>query len=150
MADKEKEVHEFYRHYRGAAVALSATIIALSGSIIYWLISILGSEAKNPLSELLKNLIWLQLLFYVLGIASALFIQFFNFLGYYHLARSYYPPPGESKDKKRWLRCIDKKESTKTASDERFSCLDKAVKFSFWIFCVGLCLSVIFCLIKYW
>ena len=76
---EEKEVHEFYKHYRGAAVALSATIIVVSGTIVFQL------ENRRVTD-------WAVLLQIISGIAilTALFMQFFHFLGYIHLARSFF------------------------------------------------------------
>ncbi|MEE8483890.1 MAG: hypothetical protein V3S46_04750 [Nitrospinota bacterium] len=124
----EKEVHELYKHYRGAVVALSATIIAISGSIIYWLTKF----HENNVEKLLLRLTWLQLLFYAVAIASALFIQFFHFLGYFHLAR------------------FHSGQSLTSISNEHFTSMDKATKVSFWTLIVGLGFSVVFYVVKYW
>ncbi|MDA2927569.1 hypothetical protein MYX78_10135 [Acidobacteria bacterium AH-259-G07] len=76
-SEREKQVHEFYHFYRGAAVFLSATIITISSAIIFALLKKeLGVPSKFPFQALFS-----------FCLVAAVSMQYLHFRGYMHLAR---------------------------------------------------------------
>ncbi|HEY2933584.1 MAG TPA: hypothetical protein VGK99_17745 [Acidobacteriota bacterium] len=81
VSGERKEGHEFHKHYRGAFIALSATIISLSSGCIY-------SLRTSP-----PRFFWISLtlqLLFGLAVMSGLFGQYLHMLGYRDQARSYF------------------------------------------------------------
>jgi len=78
------EIHESYRHYRNSAVALSVTVIAVSGAMLLRLEQMLSSNsavAYRPVSLAF-------MIVFVVCILEALVLQYRHFEGYRDFATS--------------------------------------------------------------
>ena len=129
--DEMKEVHEYYKHYRGAAIALSATVIAISGSLIYWLTGNFILKNFNDLSKCENLLVGVQLLMFGISITFAVFVQYYHFKGYFHFARIYF------------------NQSTSEDSNKNFNCMDHATDYGVLALLIGLIFTAIFYICKY-
>ena len=117
----DNEIHEFFKHYRASAVALSATSIAISGGLIYWLTSLL--KGQPPVTSIcIATLIVIQLVAYGFVVIASLFIQYFYFKGSYHFAQSIYNYVTYKMDKKEEAKKTF--QSEKETSDKWFGLLD--------------------------
>ena len=75
-SEQAKVVDESFRHYRASQLALSATIIAISGTILYWVKD--STSWPDMVSKVLLGL----------AVCAALLMQLLHAFGYKHQARS--------------------------------------------------------------
>lgn len=85
MTDRDiAEIHESYRHFRNSAIALSVTVIAVSGAMLLRLEQMLSSNssiAYRPVSLAFT-------IVFVVCILEALVLQYRHFEGYRDFAHS--------------------------------------------------------------
>ena len=81
----QHEIREKFKDYRESGIALSVTLISLSSALILW-----GNNLLNvkDIASCVKIIVFTQIVFCSLTILSCLCIQFFNYQGYKHEARS--------------------------------------------------------------
>jgi hypothetical protein len=133
IKDKTDILH---KDYRGASVALSATIITLSTVVIYKLF-----ENYNTFNFPLTCLLFLILISFF----AALFIQYFHILGYMHAARGFYHLYSMYYQKgiNERVESVKLFNSELKKSQELFDKMDITVKMSFWIFSISILVFII-------
>ena len=118
MSENNTRIDEMFKHYRLSGVGLSATLIALSSGLLWWLNEVATKE----------SVIMIRSQIIVLGVViiSSLAIQVFNYLGYKCHSRAYFG------------------QSTKSEADQWFSKEDISVYISVYAFSVEIVLLVIY------
>lgn len=130
MADSNIQIlHENYRHFRNSAVALSVTIIGVSGAMLVRLEQL---PIEGP-SVLIKGPF--QIMFVVCIILS-LFLQYKHYLGYKDLTHHGYDYLFGTED--------EETEKLKERSDIQFAGLETIVKWDFKLCVCGIAAFFIF------
>ncbi len=106
------ELDEEFRHYRQGGASLSATLIALSGSLIYWQYRKLFPPSQVTTS--CARYVWLQLTMLGLVIALSIGIQLAIYLGYKYQANARY----KNIEKKEEKCCKEQKCCTEDGEEE--------------------------------
>ncbi len=123
MPDTEASLHESFRHYRGAAIGLSATLIALSGAVFVKLEGVQNLPAWQRRSGLIL---------FAVVVFLALLMQYFHFKGYHLFAQAAFLQEDE----------LRKTQNAKRIKDYRarancyFGYLDRITVWAFWLFVI--------------
>ena len=131
MADSNLQIlHDNYRHFRNSAVALSVTIIGVSGAMLVRLEQL---PIEGP-SVLIKAPFQIT---FVVCIISSLFLQYKHYLGYKDLTHHGFDELFGSEDE-------EETKKLKKTSDEHFTEVEKFAKWSFNLCVCGVAAFFIF------